>query len=198
MGDLVPVPVMSGRTRAVREGILTLAGSAVAVSAVAVWSWITEPANRAWVMVLVVFMVGLSVVLGSRRTWLDTAGGGVVRGRLGLRWTTRWDDLRVLRFRDNTLGVVFLQARGRGHLRSAWIPVAGADRIGPRAQPPVFLRLLAAELERWAPEQTSVAAELHQQADHLERQGPILDSPLLRRYCVGLRGPGVGRAAGPQ
>ena len=187
-GGRQPVPVMWGSRRAERQSLLTALGSGGLVVLLLGHLWITRPTERVWVLLTGLVVLGVPILLMVRETQLDTVRGQLVRRVLGMEWATAWRDLSVLRFRDNGLGQVLLQARGRGRLRSAYVPVVAADGRGTRSQSPAFLRLLAAEVERWAPDRTSVAAELRAQVAHLEAGGQVFESPLLQRYCRRLQG----------
>lgn len=149
--------------------------------------WVTDPGNRLWCVIAAGLLAGSIAFWADRSTWLDPAGGAVRQRVLHLYWVViPWPEVTKLQFRDNALGLVLLQVRGRGW-SSIHLPVVALDSWGARSQPLPLLWQLVDEIERWAPEQSTVIAELHAQAAHLEAGGRVLTSPLLRSYSVHAR-----------
>jgi len=168
---------------------LYLAATFGAGLGVGAWNWGTDPATRPWVAAITIALGGIFASDLVQKTWLDQERGRLVHRRA---WVARrevaWADGRVLRLRHSFKGLVLLQVCGRYRLLGLYLPVAGDDERGPRAQPPGVLRRLATEIRRWAPAaHHAVADELDAQAGHLERGGSLHESPALTAH----RGPRV-------
>ena len=178
--ELVPVGRMPGRGRAEWGWRLWIASTALAAAGALVWQ-MREPETRPWAVGFLLFGVVFFGTFLNLDSWVDTRRGRLLHRRAHLvRWQVVWAETTVLRFRSNHQGMIWLQARSRGRRRSIHVPVVADDERGPRSQPVAVLRLLAAEIRRWAPpDHHAVAAELDAQADHLEAGGPIEVSPLL-------------------
>jgi len=177
---LVPVGRMPGRGRAEWGWRLWMASGVLAAVGPLAWH-VPDPEDRPWAvggLVLLVVFFGSFLNLDS---WLDTTHGRLLHRRAHLvHWQVVWSETTVLRFRSNHQGMIWLQARSRGRRRSIHVPVVADDERGPRSQPVAVLRLLAAEIRRWAPPaHHPVAAELEAQADHLEAGGRVEESPVL-------------------
>ena len=188
-GERVTVPALSrGRGRAERTYRLTVAAMVVAAVATLARAVRDDPAALPWVVGAVLLLGGIPLGIRLDTVWLDTARGLLCRRRAGVAYVEiPWADVEVLRFHDCSSGLVVLRVRGRHHRWATLLPVVACDRRGLRSQPVVVLWRLADEVRRWArPDQHSVADELDAQADHLQRTGRILDSPLLQGYCVRL------------
>lgn len=163
---------------------LALAAAVVAVPAVVGWAFATQPAgNRVAALVLAVAFAGFVAWVGLRRTWLDTRRGLVVHENLlVLRRSTAWADAETVRFTPNRAGQVLLEVRGSG--RPTYLPLVAVDVGGDRCQPPGVLRLLADQVETWAPSRTAVVRGLRAQAAHVEGGGDVRESPLARAHLA--------------
>ena len=187
-GDPVPVGRMPGRGRAEWDWRLWLVSGVLAT--VGTLAWLArDPDQRPWALgTLALFVVFFGSFL-NLDSWVDTTRGRLLHRRAHLvRWQVVWAETTVLRFRSNHQGMIWLQARSRGRWRSIHVPVVAHDERGPRSQPVAVLRLLAAEIRRWAPpDHHTVADALAAQADHLEAGGRIEESPLLDHAGLRLR-----------
>ena len=122
-------------------------------------------------------------VLVSRRTWLDTGRGTVVREAARvLRREVPWADAAAVQVRSNNVGQALLQVKGRRG--SAYIPLVAVDTGGDRTQSPEFLELLADQVERWAPERGAVVKQLRSQAAHVTSGGSVRESPIARAHLA--------------
>ena len=156
---------------------VSVAAAVVGALALAVWAVLTRPlldaAFGTGCLVLVVLVVG---GLALRRHELDTRHGAVVRvwgpGRRPVAW--REAEARLV---PNRGGPLLLAVRRPGG-RATHLPLLAADLGGARSQSPVFLRLLADEVERGG--HGTVAGRLRAQAEHLDGGGDVLGSPLHR------------------
>ena len=167
---------------------LSLAAGFLAIPAAAAWAWVTQPESRVVTAVLAVLMIGALVLLVLRRSWLDTQHGLLVREVLFvLRRPAAWADAEVVRFTDNRVGQLMLEVRGAGRRTSTYVPLVAVDMGGDRSQSPQFLRLLADQIETWAPQRGTVAKKLRAQADHAEAGGGVRDSPLVRAHLARAR-----------
>jgi hypothetical protein len=159
---------------------------AVAIPAVVVWALITQPvtnqvAGIVGSAVLVVFL-GLLIF---RNTSLDTERGLVVRTICGV-WDrpVAWASASRVRIRNNNAGQALLEVRGEGRRTSTYLPLVAVDLGGDRSQPPEFLRTLADQIERWAPERAAVVKQLRAQADHVAAGGTVRESPVARAHLA--------------
>lgn len=185
--DRVDVPLISPATgwrwRRAWPAALTL----VLVLGVCVHTWVSEPADRPFVLAGVTVLAGVLAYLADRQSWIDTGRGVVVQRVLHLvSVEVRWSATTVLRFRCTRLGMVMLQVRGH-RWWSIYLPIVAADGLGIRCQPLALLWQVVDEMERWVPEQAGVIDELQRQIAHLEAGGAVLDSPLLVAYHPGWR-----------
>jgi hypothetical protein len=178
-GDRVRVPALLSRERTMW---LSVAAAVLGVGVVLGWVGATQPDNRGFVAVGVVLLVlGVTALLG-RRTWLDLAHGTVAREVLFVpRGAVGWADATTVAFTDNRAGQVQLEVRGAGRRTSIYLPLVAVDVGGDRGQDPAFLRLLAAQVETWAPHRSAVVDRLRAQAEHLAAGGEVRSSPLARR-----------------
>ena len=77
--------------------------------------------------------------------------------------------------------------RGEGRRTSTYLPLVAVDLGGDRSQPPEFLRVLADQIERWAPERGAVVKLLRAQADHVAAGGDVRESPVARAHLARAR-----------
>lgn len=177
--DRVRVPAILSRERSMW---LSVAAAVVGVVVVLGWVGATQPANRPFVAVAAVLLVVAAVGLLGRRTWLDPARGTVVRQVFFVfRAPVAWSEATRVAFTDNRAGQLLLEVRGPSRRSPIHLPLLAIDLGGDRGQAPAFLRLLAGQLETWAPERAEVARSLRAQADHVEGGGDLRSSPLARR-----------------
>jgi len=168
---------------------LSVAAGVVGLVGVAAWVWATRPANRSSVVTGTVVLVVLLVVLVARRTWLDPQRGQVVREVLFVwRRPVAWADAERVRLSSNRGGQLLLEVRGADRRTSIYLPLVAVDLGGDRSQAPELLRLLADQVETWAPTRSAVVSALRAQADHLAGGGSVRESPLARRYLASPRG----------
>ena len=80
-----------------------------------------------------------------------------------------------------------LEVRGAGRRTSTYVPLAAVDLGGDRSQSPEFLRILADQIEAWAPQRGAVVKGLRAQADHLGSGGALRESPLARAHLARTR-----------
>lgn len=179
MAERVPVPRLLSR-----ETSMWLAVAVAVVGIGAVTGYLAlDTATRIPAVVVGVLLLGFLGVLLSRRTWLDTARGGVVRETARVyRREVEWAGARSVQVRSNNAGQALLQVQGSGG--SAWIPLVAVDAGGDRSQEPRFLELLADEIERWAPERGAVVKQLRSQAAHVASGGNVRDSPIARAHLA--------------
>jgi hypothetical protein len=165
---------------------LSILAALVGGLAVVVWGVVTQPpTNQVAALVVLLVVGGLVAFLTGRRTWLDTRTGDVGRDVWGLfPRRTPWAGADRLRVTPNRGGAALLELRGSGHRTSIYFPLVAVDTGGDRSQDPHFLRLLAGQIETWAPERSAVIDGLRAQADHLESGGSVRESPLARRYLA--------------
>lgn len=161
---------------------LSVAAALVGVVIVLGYVGATQPDNLPFVVVVAVLAVlGLVGLLG-RRAWVDRTRGAVVRETFFVpRGPVAWADAERVAFTKNHAGVLLLEVRGVGRRTSLHLPVLAVDIGGDRCQDAGFLRLLADEIERWAPARASVVEQLRAQADHQAAGGDVRSSPLARR-----------------
>lgn len=162
----------------------SVVATGVGLVAVAVWGLLTQPpaGQVAGTIAIALLILVLGTLVG-RRTFLDTAGGAVVRDIWGVRRrTVPWADVDVLRIRANNAGLALLEVRRRGERTSIYLPLVAADAGGDRSQPPDLLRVLADEIERWAPSREAVVRALRGQAEHVEAGRPVRESPIVRAH----------------
>jgi hypothetical protein len=177
----IPVPRLLSREKTMW---LSVIATVVAFVVILVWAFATQPlVNQLSALVLLVVVVLLLGFLGGRRTWLDTGRGAVVRDVWGLAPRAEsWADAEVLRVRSNNAGTAALEVRGRGDRTSVYIGLVAVNVGGERSQRPEFLRALADQLERWAPDRGALARSLRAQADHIASGGAVRESPLARAH----------------
>lgn len=182
--DRVPVPRLLSRSGSMWFAV---AVAAVGVPAVIAWALVTQPlANQVAAVVLGVVVLGVLLVLVSRRTWLDTSGGALVRSTAGLSGRgVAWSEAEVLGIRSNNAGQALLEVRGAGRRTSAYVPLVAVDLGGDRSQSPEFLRTLADQLEQWAPRQGAVTKVLRAQAEYVSGGGSVRESPIARAHLSG-------------
>ena len=168
---------------------ISLAAALVGLAGVAAWVWATQPANRPFMLVGTAVLVVLLGALIARRTWLDPQRGQVVREVL-LVWRrpVAWADAERVRLTNNRGGQLLLEVRGADRRTSIYLPLVAVDLGGDRSQAPELLRLLADQVETWAPTRSAVVSALRAQADHLAGGGSVRESPLARRYLASPRG----------
>lgn len=152
------------------------------VVAVLAWVGVTQPGNRPFVVVGGVLLAACTLVVLGRRTWVDPAHGTIVRETLFVRsGAIAWADAAKVALTDNRAGQLLLEVRGAGRRTPVLVPLVAVDVGGDRAQGPDLLRLLANQVERWAPQHATVVARLRAQADHLAGGGDVRSSPLAQR-----------------
>ena len=186
MAERVAVPRLLSRSTTLW---LSVGVAVVGVIGVVGWALATQPvANQvAAVVVGVLLLLAVAFVTG-RRTWLDTTHGLVGRDVWGvLRRTVAWRDADRVQVASNRAGQALLEVGGSGARTSIHLPLVAVDVGGDRTQDPAFLRTLAAEIDRWAPQRSAVVRSLVGQAEHLEAGGTVRDSPLARRYLASSR-----------
>ena len=184
MADQVPVPRLLSRSPSMW---VSLAVAVVGVLAV-VGYYSLDSATRVPAIVVGVLFLGFFAVLLSRRTWIDTVNGRVVRETARVyRREVPWAEAQTVQVRSNNGGQALLQVQGRGG--SAYVPLVAVDLGGDRTQPPQFLELLADEIERWAPERGAVVKQLRAQAAHVAAGGSVRESPLALAHLARRRGP---------
>lgn len=184
--DRIPVPRMVGTSVSMW---LSAGAAALSVPAVMVWSFLTQPTHNFVVgTVLTVFAVAVVGGLIARRTWLDPVRGELVREVWGVwRRPVAWADAEVVRVRSNNGGQALLQVRGAGRRTSTYLPLVAVDLGGDRSQSPDFLRVLADQIETWAPQFGAVVRALRAQADHVASGGTVRESPLARAHLTARR-----------
>jgi hypothetical protein len=159
MADRAPDRIMVPRllSRSVTMW-LSVGAAVVAMIAILVWAVLTQPlVNMVSGIVAVLIISGLLGFLIGRRTWVDTANGAVGRDVWGLLpRATRWADADQVRVRSNRGGQALLEVRGGGHRTSIYLPLVAVDLGGDRTQAPGFLRMLAEQIQTWAPQRTAV------------------------------------------
>lgn len=157
--------------------VATLVGAVVVVG----WGLVTQTGvNRAMAMIVGLLLVVSVAMIALRRTWVDTDAGTISRRIIGLPTrTVTWADATVVDLQPNRGGQLNLRVEG-----SSGTIVAAVLAVDPgrdRSMEPDQLRLLAAELERWAPGRARLTEALRAQADHVEAGGSIRESPFARR-----------------
>jgi len=179
MADQVAVPRLLSRSPSMW---VSMAVAVVGVLAV-VGYYSLDSATRVPAIVVGVLLLGFLAVLLSRRAWVDTDKGQVVRETARIyRREVPWAGARKVQVRSNNGGQAVLQVQGsRG---SAWIPLVAVDLGGDRSQPPEFLELLADEVERWAPERGAVIKQLRAQAAHIAAGGSVRESPMALAHLA--------------
>ena len=161
-----------------------VAGVVTVLGVVAVTGYFAlDSATRVPAILVGILLLGFFAVLLSRRTWIDTAHGQVVRETARVyRRAVPWAEVRAVQVKSNNGGQALLQVQGSGG--SAWIPLVAVDLGGDRSQPPEFLELLADEIERWAPERGAVVKQLRAQAAHVASGGDVRESPIARAHLA--------------
>lgn len=160
---------------------LSVGAAVVGAVAVAGWGLATQTGtNRVMAAGVAVAVVVAVVLVAWRRTWVDTGAGTISHSVARLRTrTVAWADASTLDLESNRAGQLHLRARGEaGTVRAT---VLAIDVGGDRSMEPDQLRLLAAEIARWAPERARLADTLRSQADHVAAGGALRESPLARR-----------------
>ena len=159
---------------------LAFGGTVVAVLAMAGWAVATETGVN---QVMAGLVVGATVVAVAavvwRRTWLDT-GDGTLHHRVAFLPERRvaWAQATTVDLERNRAGQLALRARGeRATVR---VTLLAIDTGGDRSADAELLRLLAGEVDRWAPGRQRLTARLRAQADHVDAGGAPRESPLAR------------------
>lgn len=179
MADQVPVPRLLSRSPSMWVSM----GVAVVGLLAVVGYYSLDDATRVPAIVVGVLLLGFLGVLLSRRTWVDTDNGGVVRETARVyRREVPWAEARTVQVRSNNGGQALLQVQGRGG--SAYIPLVAVDLGGDRTQQPQFLETLADEIERWAPERAAVVKQLRAQAAHVAAGGAVRESPIALAHLA--------------
>jgi hypothetical protein len=154
------------------------------VGALAVCGWIaaTDESNRPIAVAVGVLVVVVTVLVVSRRRWVEPASGEIVVSTFGLRRRWRLAEATAVRLVPNHAGQVLLQVRDPARRTVFSYALVARDVGGERALPPAVLRALADQVDRWAPAARGAVEALRAQAEHLEVGGPVADSPLTRRH----------------
>ena len=183
MAERIPVPRLVSRSATMW---LSVTAALVAAAGVLVWAVLTQPLlNQLCGLAAGVVLALLLGLLLGRRTTIDTDRGVVVRDVAGLLpRRVAWAEAERLRFTQNRAGTVLLEVRAAGDRTSVYLPLVAADLGGDRSQDPAVLRLLADQVEAWAPQRRTVVDGLRAQADHLASGGGVRESPLARRYLA--------------
>jgi hypothetical protein len=181
-----------------RSGWLWSAGTLLALLVVCVLVFVTQPENRWAVLVVAPVAVVLAAFLLVRSAWVETESGTVVQRTLVGSRRARLAEADKLQLTSNRGGGLLLQVRQKGASRALYLPVVALTDHVRRSQDPVVLRALAAQVETWAPQRTSVAKQLVRQAEHLEQGGSVDGSPLaaLVTHGVMTAAKGGGAAGG--
>lgn len=181
--DRVRVPRLLSRSASMW---LSVGAAVVAAVGVVVWALLTQPlVNQVSGVLVFGFLASVLGFLIGRRTWLDPASGVVGRDVCGLfPRTTSWAGAQRVQVGSNRGGQALLEVRGVGRRTSVYLPLVAVDPGGDRSQQPDFLRLLADQVETWAPQRRAVVAALRAQADHLASGGSVRESPVARRYLA--------------
>ena len=160
--------------------------AALMLPGVVVWALLTQPIENQVAAILVsAFLLVFFGFLIFRKTWLDTERGLVVRVIAGAwKRPVAWADASVIRVQGNNGGQALLEVRGQGRRTSTYLPLVAVDLGGDRSQPPEFLRLLADQIERWAPHREAVVKQLRAQADHVAAGGSIRESPVALTHIA--------------
>lgn len=171
--ERVRIPRLTSRTGMV-WGVGTLAVLVVGAVVLAV----VNPAKAPLAVGVAVVALLLAVAAGSSRRWLEPERGRVTSEWLWVRSrSVDLADARDVRLVDNRgggLNLTVRPARGRAML----VPVLLLSDYVERSQTPSMLRLLAEQVERFAPEPGEVPDQLRRQAEHLDAGGSAVDSPL--------------------
>ena len=183
MAERIAVPRLLSRSATMW---LSAAAAAVGVAAVVVWAFLTQPVgNRIAALVVGVLVVGFVIFLVTRRTWLDPDRGLLVREVARVwRRSVAWADASELRVRSNGAGQAVLGVRGAGRRTSTYVALVAVDLGGDRSLSPEFLRTLADQIERWAPQRGAVVKLLRAQADHVASGGAVRESPVARAHLA--------------
>src|SRR5512139_1231791 len=155
-----------------------IVATGVAVAAVMVYGFLTDPANRWAVLVVAPLFALYAAFLLARRTWVETATGEVVVHRMGI--LTRRVPIAAAEKLDlvtNRGGGLLLQVKPSGRA-SAYLPVLALTDYVERSQSAETLVGLAEQIERWAPHRGTVAKQLRRQAEHVAAGGAARTSPL--------------------
>jgi hypothetical protein len=163
--------------------------AAMSIPVLAVWALLTQPVtNQVVAVVGCAVMLVFFVLLVFRSTSLDTERGLVVRTLCGA-WDrpVAWAGASRVRIRNNNAGQALLEVRGGGRRTSTYLPLVAVDLGGDRSQPPEFLRMLADQIEHWAPERGAVVRLLRSQADHVASGGSVRGSPVARAHLARAR-----------
>ena len=179
MAERVPVPKLLSRQTSMWAALAAAVLAVVGVSGY----YALDSATRVPAIVVGLILLGGFAVLVSRRTWLDTGRGSVVRETARVyRREVAWAEAKSVQVRSNNAGQALLQVQGSGG--SAYIPLVAVDVGGDRTQPAEFLELLADQVERWAPERGAVVKQLRSQAAHVASGGGVRESPIARAHLA--------------
>jgi hypothetical protein len=181
VAERIPVPLLLSRSATMW---LSAAAGAVSVPAVLIWAFLTQPVGgQIAALVFGAVFVAFVAYLVTRRTWLDPHRGLLVREVAGVwRRSVAWADASELRVRSNGAGQALLQVRGAGRRTSTHLALVAVDMGGDRSLSPDFLRTLADQIERWAPQRGAVVRQLRAQADHVAGGGTVRESPVARAH----------------
>lgn len=159
------------------SGLATLVGGV----GVVVWGLVTRDGLDLVIagLLAVLLCVGAAFVVW-RRVWVDTGAGTISRSFVGvLTRTVAWAEASVVDLETTVARQLNLRVKGpAGTIRATLV---AADLGGDRSIEPGQLRLLADEIERWAPEGDRVVTAPRAQAEPLEAGGDVRESPLAQR-----------------
>ena len=183
MAERIPVPRLLSSSRSMWVSAIV---AAVSIPALVVWALLTQPVTNqiAGVVGSTVLLVVFALLI-FRNTSVDTERGLVVRTICGV-WDrpVAWAGAARVRIRNNNAGQALLEVRGEGRRTSTYLPLVAVDLGGDRSQPPEVLRMLADQIERWAPERGAVVKQLRAQADHVAAGGTVRESPVARAHLA--------------
>src|SRR4051794_22198138 len=183
--ERVPVPRLTSRS-----ALVWVVGTLVVLLAVMGFLAVSQPQYAVPAVVVALLALVAGVGIASRRQWLEPGTGRfTVEWLWSMRRSVNLADASTVRLVDNRGGGLMLAVGPRSG-RPMMVPVLLLSDYVQESQPADLLRLLADQVDAFAPQPGKVPGRLRRQAEHVAAGGPAAESPL-----AGLVTHGVTRAA---
>ncbi len=172
--ERIPVPLLRSRTL-LRWQLFTVA----LVVGTQIWHFVTYPDQRWYVLLLLPPVAVFATWVATFRIWVEPGTGTVVMRRFSHHRRVRLAAARAVRLiGSGDRGVQLMVSEGGGLRRSIFLPLLALGMYVERSQDAATLRILADQLDRWAPAHAELAQLLRRQAAHEAAGGAPDTSPL--------------------